>query len=68
MFGHPFVQRSGILRLRLAGLNLNRALWMNSHHRDRQPGRGHSLDGPGHVLLPEYGGCAGHVQNINYER
>ena len=54
------VRRVGILRLWLASLNLNRALWMNSHHRDRQPGRDHGFDGPGHVLLPEWGGCAGH--------
>src|SRR5262245_12197478 len=63
MFGHPCVERTGSLRLRLVGLNLNHALWVNSDRTDRTywyPAFDHALDGPGHVRLPECGRGASH--------
>ena len=54
-------RRVETLRFWLTGLNLNRALWMNSHHGDRQPGRDHGLDRSFDVQLSEWGGCASHL-------
>src|SRR5262249_24376739 len=63
MFGHPYVERTGSLRLRFVGLNLNHALWINPDRTDRTywyPAFDHALDGPGHVRLPECGRRASH--------
>src|SRR6516165_10343947 len=64
MFGHPCVERTGSLRFRFVGLNLNHALWINPDRTDGTywyPAFDHAPDGPGHVRLPECGGRASHI-------
>jgi hypothetical protein len=51
----------GILRLGLAGHNLNlSSLWINLETGDMQAGRRRSFESARHILLSEAGGYSGH--------
>src|SRR5262249_43388675 len=64
MFGHPCVERTGSLRLRFVGLNLNHALWINPDRTDRAywyPAFDHALGPPCPAPLRECGRCPRHI-------